>query len=306
MLDTILTKCDERYRKKNNQCNDCSYNFFCCHDCGVCLNQIHFPSSAPLGTSSRKYDCPHMADYYTCRFSGRYSSEIIHALRHFIDLKHKKVLNVLSFGCGPCTDLFAIDYMHQNGELDFQKLIYCGIDYSEDVWKNVHGDIKEFSNEKFTIRFYYDDMCEIISTIAQWEGTPDLVVFQYVFSDMHKHTGMKKTLDFISKFADYFNNKMSPNTYILLNDINLGIGYGGGREYFDILYKKLADSTDRRGRFHNDEDTSYYSGGYPYGEDSYGEFPNNANFFNTNKWSDYSPKKTCASAQMYIKKQVIV
>lgn len=77
-------------------------------------------------------------------------------------------------------------------------------------------------------------------------------------------------------------------------------------ENFLIDYtKKLDNSICRKGRFCNDNATSmYYPRGYTYGEDSDGEFPDNANCFDLMPWKAYSPFDTCASAQMIIKKVI--
>ena len=132
----------------------------------------------------------------------------------------------------------------------------------------------------------------------------NLIVFQYVFSDMRKHTNKRDINYFMDTFAQYFNEKVNSKTYIILNDINLGRDYGGGREYFDQLYRKLRDPISREGRFCNDNSRSvYYPRGYTYGENSDGEFPQNKNFFDLRKWKKYSPFDTCASAQMLIEKR---
>ena len=78
MLETILSKCDKRYEEPiDEQCVDCSYGDHCPHDCEKCLDFIHNPSHAPDGAPKRKYDCTHMADFYTCKYSCRYTSEIM-------------------------------------------------------------------------------------------------------------------------------------------------------------------------------------------------------------------------------------
>ena len=59
---------------------------------------------------------------------------------------------------------------------------------------------------------------------------------------MEKHSDAKNINDFIETFAQYYNEKVVPNTYIILNDVNLGRGYGGGRDYFDQLRNKLCSS----------------------------------------------------------------
>lgn len=305
MIEAILTKCDGRHKNaKCERCSDCTFAEYCPGDCEMCLDYIHNPSHAPVGAPDRKYDCVHMADVYTCKYSCRYTSEMIYALKRCNDLRKVDQLKVLSFGCGPCTDLFAIDYLRASGDLRYQGLEYRGVDYSKDVWKYIHGDIKQFENENRRIDFYYQDACELITKIEKGTWVPNLIVFQYVFSDMHKHTDSKSINYFMDTFAKYYNQKISSSTYIVLNDINLGKEFGGGREYFDQLCRKLEGSISRKGRFCNDNSKSkYYPRGYTYGEDSDGEFPDNTNFFDIKKWRRYSPFDTCASAQMLIKKR---
>lgn len=304
MLERILSECDKRNNQRGcEQCTDCSYETYCPHDCEKCLDYIHNPSHAPNGAPKRKYDCTHMADVYTCKYTCRYASEIVYAVERLKDLSNLADLKVLSFGCGPCTDLFAIDYLRSRGILSYQKLEYRGVDYSKDVWKYIHRDIKTFENDNLKIKFFYQDACELIQIIAQRSWIPNLIVFQYVFSDMEKHSNAKSINYFIETFAQYYNEKVAPNTYIILNDINLSRGYGGGREYFDLLLNKLRRSIQRKGRFYNDNSQNiYYPGGYPYGEESDGEFPKNENRFDWTRWKKYSPFNTCASAQMIIKK----
>jgi hypothetical protein len=305
MIDDLLNSCNNRYLQRGNQkCPKCSFKDFCPSDCEKCLSFIHNPTNAPIGAPERKYDCTYMADFYVCKYSCRYTSEIIYALQRLTDLSDLPVLKVLSFGCGPCTDLLAIDYLHSQDVLKFNQFEYRGVDYSENVWKNIHCDLKKYRSENFTIKFFYQDACELIDTIAQGSWTPNLVVFQYVFSDMHKHTGSQKTKCFIDTFAQYYNEKIPDKSYIILNDINLSTGYGGGREYFDILLGKLDKAIARKGRFCDDNAKSfYYPRGYTYGENSDGEFPDNSNFFDLTPWMAYSPFNTCASAQMLIKKE---
>lgn len=87
MLETILSKCDERNDRHGcEQCADCSYDTYCPHDCEKCLDYIHNPSHAPDGAPERKYDCTHMANVYTCKYSCRYASEIVYAVERLKDL----------------------------------------------------------------------------------------------------------------------------------------------------------------------------------------------------------------------------
>ena len=100
MLETILSKCDKRNDQHGcEQCADCSYDTYCPHDCEKCLDYIHNPSHAPDGAPERKYDCTHMANVYTCKYSCRYASEIVYAVERLKDLSNLTDLKFLSFGC---------------------------------------------------------------------------------------------------------------------------------------------------------------------------------------------------------------
>lgn len=292
MIQSLLESCDSRYKSTQhcNSCSDCSYQEHCPHNCEKCLDYIHNPSHAPDNAPDRKYDCVHMADYYVCKYACRYTSEMIYALRRLIDLSHKPSLKVLSFGCGPCTDLLALDYLKQQNEYTYSKLEYRGIDYSKEVWINIHHDLKTISPSDTTIGFFYKDICTFIDEIGEGAWIPDLVIFQYFLSDLHKHSERASVQSFLKSFAQFVDVYMPANSYIVLNDINLGASYGGGRDYFETLSSLLPSYSFRRGRFCNDNSQSpFYPRGYSYGEDSDGEFPVNKNIFSLTQWTDYSP-----------------
>ncbi|MBQ8904939.1 MAG: hypothetical protein IJY85_01055 [Ruminococcus sp.] len=216
-----------------------------------------------------------------------------------VDIQDIDELKVLSFGCGPCTDLFALDALKEKRLISFDNVQYRGVDYSKEVWANIHRNITELKKENMNVRFFYKDACQLIDEIANGSWTPNLIVFQYVFSDMQKHTTSDDIRHFINTFAEYYNNKISPNTYVILNDINLGCSYGGGRDHFDSLLNKLRNGIYSKNYFCNDNSTSsYYPRGYTYGD----ELPNNRNYFNLSGLRKFSPFDTCASAQMIIKK----
>jgi hypothetical protein len=307
MIERLLSVCNQRYQDTNSSdcCDDCTYKDYCPHDCEKCLAYIHTPNRAPAGAPNRKYDCGRMADFYVCKYSCRYTSEMIYALRRLKDLSNKTTIKVLSFGCGPCTDLLALEYLRTQREYDFTNLEYRGVDYSKDVWKNIHSDIKSLTTNDIKPKFYYQDICDFISEIGKGIWIPDLVTFQYFLSDLHKHSESQSVLNFILSFAEFANKYMPQNSYIVLNDANFGKDYGGGREYFDKLFSVLDNCTNIKGRFRNEHSRSiHYPRGYPYGDDSDGEFSCNDNIFDLSKWSKYSPFNTCASAQMLVKKEV--
>lgn len=302
MINAIMTRCDVRYQTGNNRngCEHCTYGQFCPHNCADCLNHIHTPTRAPQGAPQRNYDCRHMADYYVCKYSCRYASEMIYAFQRLQSIEHKEHIKVLSFGCGPCTDLMALDYLRKEGTLNFNTLQFLGVDYSQEVWQNVHADIEDQTPGDVEVHFYYQDACDFMGAIARGEWIPDLVTFQYFFSDMQKHSEKQKILEFIRVFSEFANNNMSSGSYIVLNDINLSVGLGGGREYFEKLYNLLINCDKRYGRFRNDNPGKKT---FKYGDYSVGEFKLNNNFFDLRPWAYYNPFDSCASAQMLIKRR---
>jgi len=273
---------------------------------------MHYPESVPEDAPPRKYDCQKMADFYVGRFSYRFTSEMIYALSCLKDIWNSNLIKILSFGCGPCTDLLALDSLKKNNVLNYSNLEYRGLEYNESVWQNIHEDIKTISPKGTRIEFIYEDVCEYIKKISPdalmpgWipDWIPDLVIFQYFFSDLHKNSKPEHISGFLEAFARFSNLYMPPKSYIVLNDINLGMDYNGGRDYFDKLKHLLNNCGSRKGRFRDDNTKSdYYPNGYPYGEDSDGEFPDNSIPFDIQRYPRYSPKQTCASARMIIKRR---
>lgn len=85
LLYDLLEKCSYRdeFQRKHEQCVDCSYGKSCPRNCQRCLQYVHFPNSAP---EPRKYDCPHMADCYYCKYAYRYGTYM------YIRLKQRKMI----------------------------------------------------------------------------------------------------------------------------------------------------------------------------------------------------------------------
>lgn len=115
-----------------------------------------------------------MADCYYCKYSFRYASEIVYGLRHFRDIQEKDNLKVMSVGCGPCTELAAIDYLRQLNELNYTILEFRGIDPLKDVWKLIWRDIKEYFGHG--IHFFDRDMLEMVDIIVEKKWVPDFII----------------------------------------------------------------------------------------------------------------------------------
>lgn len=296
LIDEIIDFCDNMYNSNpaiedKCVCADCSHPTKCPGRCDDCLHQIHYKNDDE--ESRHSYNCKNLTSFYVCKYAKKYSSELIYAFRKCKSLQNLNTFKVLSVGCGSCTDLMAIDYLYHKNEYRFNNLEYLGIDLLEQPWGNIHKKIQEYFVDDL-IRFIYDDIIIFIDKIVDWDWSPDVIVFQYFFSDLQKNICKKKILDFINKIAYYINNKMRNNTYVIFNDINLSCKYNGGREYFDILLSKINHKTYQRLHFNNSNHENHYE----YGD----EYPSNDIFFDISQGQKYQPFDSCASAQLIIKK----
>lgn len=262
LLYNLIEKCSYRdeFQNKHEQCANCSYGKCCPRDCQSCLQYVHFPQNAPV---PRKYDCVHMADCYYCKYAYKYASEIVYGLRCFADIRDKKELKIMSVGCGPCTELAAVDYLKKQDILNYEKLQYRGIDPLENVWKYIWNDIREYYGDG--IQFYPQNILQLVDIIVKHNWVPDVLIFQYVFSDMYKNSTEQEITQFINKLADFLNSYEEKPIYILCNDINLTKFKGGGREFFDILESKISDpKIVKRKHFDNINKERHYEYGEQY------------------------------------------
>jgi len=299
MVETLLNSCKVRFidKRHGKKCSNCTYEGYCPNaysECEQCLKLIHYPSLVSDDAPPRSYNCRHMIDYYLCKYGSRYISELIYAFGYLKDLKKLKTIKVLSFGCGPCTDLLALDFLRQSGEYNYSSLEYHGVDYNKVVWNNIHKEIKTLCPDDTKILIYNKDAHDYLIEAMNDNWVPDLVVFQYFFSDMRKNVDASRISSFINSFSNYANTKMPINSYIILNDINLSTDYGGGREYFDKILRQMNRVLHAKGYFHNNTSQKTYIYGH--------EYEKNDLFFDTSAYDLFTPHKSCSSAQMIIKK----
>ena len=77
------------------------------------------------------------SEYFFCRYTYRYCSEIIYGLRT-INLNKYPCFNILSLGCGCAADLMAFEYMNYS-----KRIWYNGMDNNK-YWRKIHeyiGDV---------------------------------------------------------------------------------------------------------------------------------------------------------------------
>lgn len=292
LLDELVNRCYNRdmQRDRTSQCLDCTYGKYCTGDCQECLKNVHFQKG---DRPHREYDCQHMADCYYCKYAYRYASEIVYGLSCFKDILDYNELNVLSVGCGPCTDLAGIDFLRNTGELNFSRLNYVGVDPLANVWKPIWDDILRF----YDVEIIPQDIFQYVDYLVQNDWVPDVIIFQYVFSDMRKNSDREQILRFIDKIVDFVNNQKKP-ICILCNDINLTADFGGGINFFNDLAKRISNPKNYvPAHFNNSNRENHYE----YGE----QYPNNSLVFDgipEEIMRIYNPYTSCASAQMLIER----
>ena len=108
LIDDLVEYCNEQYQ--SGECGACTGKDRCVNECDgnckLCLDDIHFHEQQ----RRTQYDCERLLYYYVCRYSYKYCSEMIYALRQ-IDLSDYPYFHILSMGCGGAPDLMAFQYM---------------------------------------------------------------------------------------------------------------------------------------------------------------------------------------------------
>ncbi len=295
LIKEILEYCDKDYLHKSCECPDCNHPNMCPGNCGDCLKQIHFKSNIPQARHS--YDCVNLVNYYVCKYALKYTSEIYNALYGLGKIASAEKLKVLSIGCGPCTDLFALDIMRKRGHYSFEKVEYLGVEPLAS-WSRIHNKIAQY-DEDFSVHFEYSDIQRVLPILKNEGFEADVIIMNYLLSDFHKYGGQENVLDFLDELV-YYIEKVCPNTVIIINDINLECSRGGGRDYFDTLFWKLQPMGFQcsRRHFNNSNRENHYHYGIEYSSNNL-VFPDKV----IGKYINYSPFETCASAQIIIYKE---
>jgi len=285
MIDEVLKYCSRNYNRRQ-KCPDCQN--VCQGSCECCLNAIHFCKIY------RPYNCTNIANYYTCKYSCKYSSEIDILLSKLKSLKSYDSFNVLSIGCGPCTDLMGL-YRYIKCENIDRELTYMGFDMNP-IWKSIHLFIISLfeSNYSVKIRFSYSDACISIPRLDLSKITwrPNILILQYVLSDMNKSGVSIK--DFINNLIEKIIPYMPIYSYVIINDIN-HMETRKWFEYFERIFCKNYTSWKYKGYFKSNTKKSY----------SYGT-QHDTNKLTCNPPSEitkFNPWLFCSSAHMVLKKR---
>lgn len=188
--------CNCHCREKKS-CTDCLSDMF--------NNEEH---------ANRVYKCIPITFSYVIRYTNRYASEIYTVLRCKLvsnTFQNIKKLNVLSIGCGPATELVALEKFSR--EIN-KKIRYFGFDPNS-IWESAQNTLQTcLVNTNCDADFYsseFQDNNEILPKI-------DILILNYIVSDIYKHNrdGVEKFLENITKII----KKMKKNSIIIINDVN--------------------------------------------------------------------------------------
>lgn len=284
--EKLVNYCYENYDCPR-RCDDCP-NDPCFGTCNLCLDHIH-----RVGTHDRTYNCGNIIKYYTCKYIYRYSTEIEYLLnryRYTRAFRNVRNVRIWSIGCGPCTELFGLYRFKNNNNLNFT-IQYKGFELNE-LWTPIHNFIRQMNC--FETEFYIQDVFDYIDS---HDEHPNIIILNYLISDI-----LRTNWDYIDEFIDNLCNWYAPltNTYLIINDINLGRNNNEPRYYYEIIVQRLRNlrglaSLRHERRYHFENSQRFF---YQYGNLN----PNNqVNIQPPNEILNFcSPLMECRSAQLVI------
>jgi len=251
------------------------------------LDAIHF------GEIVRSYNCENIANFYVCKYIYKYSGEIVHLIGHLDKLENLERYDVLSVGCGPCTELAGLRaFLSQRG-LN-RPINFLGVDLN-DVWRPIHERIRLTSQPGCFIDFSYGDALKVLPSL-NWQNIdwrPNMVVMQYFISSVVNSGGDLGTL--VTELSASVFPIMPINSFLVLNDIN----HFSIRVHFESIQSAMARryKTEEH-RLHFKHNVLPY---YQYGQ----QHPSNEIKSEVPPEIDecYHPWKFCSSAQMVIEKR---
>lgn len=212
-LNDIVLKCHQNMLTScEKECENCKNN--CSGNCVAIMRDIHFGEK-------RRYDCSKLTNYYLPRYGFRYSYEIQSIIenKYLNTIKAFESMNILSIGCGPCTDLFGLINV---GEEIGKQIKFTGVDLNEN-WKGIHEIVKSKITNIET-NFVYEDVFSFIDKMTMNNNSLDLniISFQYVISDMVKHNKQNPDIirTFFNKLYEKIMIKLPKGAIIIFNDIN--------------------------------------------------------------------------------------
>lgn len=285
LIDDLIEYCDEQY--KNGICEACTAMDSCTRDCDGncknCLDDIHFH----YNQRRTQYNCSRLLNYYVCRYSYKYCSEIIYALNQ-LDLSTYPYFHILSLGCGGAPDLMAFQYMNYP-----QYISYIGLDRNV-YWEDIHN---------FIINDFDDGRVQFMRNIDVLHHFEDhaiegcnVILIQYLTSFFYSNVEYVGLRNWFARLAQSIvrNKPADSPMLIIINDVD---SIHTGRDAFPLLVDEiervgLTVNCELRRRFKNQ---GYFANSVQYAtkRNIFEEIPND--FI-----EDYCVALSCESAQLIL------
>lgn len=209
--------------RNNTPCSHSNCNHTCIQNgyCIECLNDILTNDNSRI-SRLRNYSCDNITYSYVLRYLNRYASEIY---KLFIKTKfiYQPVINMISLGCGPATELIGFEAIyHQVNPTGM--LNYLGFD-TNNIWNNCQNALVNIFNSNSYVTCQFPN--QILLPDNPIIHKTNLFVLNYVLSHIHKHVDSDDIYFRNKAVTDFLDNVVSPifdglpsNSILLINDTN--------------------------------------------------------------------------------------
>lgn len=210
-MDEIVHACNANYLTfDEKECKNCDNS--CNGDCGRYLQEIHYGNK-------ERYSCGRVMSYYMPKYAYRYAFEIEQLFKLKMDqIKNLDSLNILSVGCGPCTELLGITNLSNFVQ---KPIKYNGIDLNG-KWEKIHLILRDKLIHEISLNYHYEDIFDFINKINPQKKVlqSNILIFQYVISDIIKYKSITEVYVFMQNLFDKIVEYLPKNSIIIFNDIN--------------------------------------------------------------------------------------
>ena len=227
-LDQYLGWCDSLYQslphcKCGKSCTNSNYCNGQQSNCYACIRRVHDYRNRTV-----HYNCEKMLYFYVLKHGYRFGSEIYYLFNSIKRIIKKwDHINIVSIGCGPCTELFgALSLWRRLGKSD-ATFHFRGYDL-EQMWVNLMNYVQVLFQNMDVETNNSDAITSLIGT----QEPVDIIVFNYMLSDMLKFHPLSFN-GFLDSLCDLVRDK-TPK-FILVNDIYLKVSLNASSQIVNVL-----------------------------------------------------------------------
>lgn len=192
-------------------CQNCKINHFCesqgCNygNCEVCIKHIQYANNPQFS-----YPCVISSYFYILRFLYRFASEIDILFKHMV--LRNGLLNVVSLGCGPSSEIYGIINGLRNSNHQFT-LQYIGYDTNE-IWNRAQAETQSLFPQHH-IEYRSTDV--FIDFKSKDQTLIDIFILNYMLSDFVKSKTPDEKKELLDKIVTLALSHQI--RYIICNDI---------------------------------------------------------------------------------------